>query len=274
MTLLRPKTFLADELDKPGQLNTDLVSIKKASAGTVSFIIPTLQEEKVIEKILKNLKQITILDYEIIVSDGGSKDKTIEIANKYGAKVVENTSGQRQTIAIGRNRGAAAANGEFLIFLDADVYIPEPDKFFKRALGWFAGNPKLLGLSGWVRVFPEMETWGDYFGYVIVSDWMFYLQNNILGHGATCGEFQMMRAQVFKKLNGYKEHLTISEDKDLFYRISKIGQTKTDPKLLLYHTGRRPRAIGWPRLLWEWTTNSFHATVFDKSYSKEWKVIR
>ena len=240
----------------------------------ISFVIPTLQEEKVIEKILINLKQITVLDYEIIVSDGGSKDKTIEIAKKYGVKVVENTSGQRQTIAIGRNRGAAAANGEFLIFLDADVYIPEPDKFFKRALEWFPGNPKLLGLSGWVRVFPEIETWGDYFGYVIVSDWMFYLQNNILGHGATCGEFQMMRVEVFKKLNGYKEHLTIGEDKDLFYRISKIGQTKTDPKLLLYHTGRRPRAIGWPKLLWEWGKNSFHTTVYDKAHSKEWKVIR
>jgi glycosyltransferase involved in cell wall biosynthesis len=240
----------------------------------ISFIIPTLEEEKVIEKILKNLKEITAFEYEIIVSDGGSKDKTVEIAKKYGVKVVENTSGERQNIGIGRNEGAKVATGDFLVFLDADVYVPQPNEFFKHALQDFKDTPNLLGLSGWVRVFPEMETWGDYFGYVIVSDWMFYIQNNILHHGATCGEFQMMRADIFKKLGGYKQSLTVAEDRDLFYRISKIGLTKTDPKLLIYHTGRRPHAIGWPRLLWEWSTNSFHATVFDKAHSEEWKVIR
>jgi len=240
----------------------------------ISFVIPTLQEESVIGKLLKNLKIITAFDYEIIVSDGGSKDKTVEIAKNFGVKVVENTTGERQTIAIGRNLGAAVANGEFLVFLDADVYIPEPENFFRRALWNFEGNKNLLALSGWVRVFPEMETWADYFGYVMVSDWMFYLQNNIFGIGSTCGEFQMIRSDVFKKLNGYKEYLTVAEDKDLFYRISKLGKTKTDPKLLVYHTGRRPHKIGWPKLLWEWTTNSFHAAVFDKSHSKEWKVIR
>ena len=161
-----------------------------------------------------------------------------------------------------------------MVFLDADVYIPEPNKFFERALRDFKDTQNLLGLSGWVRVFPEMETWADYFGYVIVSDWMFYLQNNILHIGSTCGEFQMIRADVFRKLGGFKEYLTVAEDKDLFYRISRIGLTKTDPKLLIYHTGRRPHKIGWPKLLWEWTTNSFHAAVFDKAHSKEWKVIR
>ena len=240
----------------------------------ISFIIPTLEEGLVIEKVLKNLKEISLFDYEVVVSDGGSKDGTIETAKKFGAKVVENTSGERQTIAIGRNEGAKAASGDYFVFLDADVFIPKPDDFLTIAIEDFKSDEKLYGLSGWVRVFPEMETLADFIGYVIVSDCMFYLQNNIFGHGATCGEFQMIPAEVFKKLNGFKEHLTVGEDKDLFYRISKIGKTRTDPKLLIYHTGRRPHKIGWTRLYWEWAKNSFHATVFDKSHSKEWKVIR
>jgi glycosyltransferase involved in cell wall biosynthesis len=256
------------------QNNNQTIQKQSASAGKVSFIIPTLQEESVLGKLLLNLKTISTLDYEIIVSDGGSKDKTLEIAGKFSAKIVENMSGQRQTIAIGRNAGAKIASGDFLVFLDADVYIPEPDKFFQRALRDFEGNDNLLALSGWVRVFPELETWADFLGYVIISDWVFYLQNNLFRIGSTCGEFQMIKAEVFNKLGGYKEHLTVAEDKDLFYRISKVGRTKTDPKLLLYHTGRRPHKIGWPKLLWEWTANSFHAAVFDKSHSKEWKVIR
>jgi len=240
----------------------------------ISFIIPTLQEETVIEKILKNLKQVTVFDYEIIVSDGGSKDGTLAMAKKYANKVVENNTGKKQTIAIGRNAGAKVAAGQYLVFLDADVFIPNPNEFFLRALEDFKKIPNLLGLSGWVRVFKEMETWADFVGYVIVSDCMFYLQNNIFHTGATCGEFQMIRADVFRKLGGYKEHFTVTEDLDLFARIAILGRTQTDPKLLIYHTGRRPHKIGWPKLYWEWATNSFHATVFDKSHSKEWKVIR
>jgi glycosyltransferase involved in cell wall biosynthesis len=240
----------------------------------ISFIIPTLNEEKVLEKLLKNLKEITSFDYEIIVSDGKSTDRTVAIAKSFGAKVVENLSGQRQTIGQGRNEGAKVARGDFLVFLDADVYIPNIETFFARALGHFKNNPKLLGLSGWVRVFPEMETWADFFGYVILSDCAFYISNNILHIGSTCGEFQMMTTGIFKQLGGYREDLITVEDKDLFYRISKHGRTLTDPKLLLYHTGRRPRAIGWPKLLWIWFSNSLHFSVYDRAHAKEWKEIR
>jgi glycosyltransferase involved in cell wall biosynthesis len=240
----------------------------------ISFIIPTLNEEKVIEKLLRNLREIKTFPCEIIVTDGGSKDKTLEIAKKYGAKIIENESGMRQTIGEGRNLGAAGATGQFLVFLDADVYIPKPEEFFNRALEDFKLRPKLLGLSGWIRVFPEMETWADYLGYVVLSDWQFYVKNNWFNIGATCGEFQMMKTEIFKKLGGYRKDLVAGEDLDLFYRISRIGKTLTDKKLLLYHTGRRPRAIGWPKLIWQWVSNALHIKVFDRAHAKEWKVIR
>lgn len=239
-----------------------------------SFIIPTLEEEKVLEKLLRNLKEINQVDYEIIVSDGGSKDQTVEIAKRYTDKVVENHTGERQTIGQGRNAGAAAAAGDFVIFLDADVYIPNINGFVRRAAMRFKNDPKLVGLSGWVRVFPELETFADIFGYVILSDCMFYISNNILHVGSTCGEFQMVKTEIFKKVEGFREHFTVAEDKDLFNRIAKLGHTRTDPKLLIYHTGRRPRAIGWPKLLWEWAWNFFHYAAFDKSHAEEWKVIR
>ncbi len=240
----------------------------------ISFIIPTLNEEKIIGKLLRNLREIKTIDYEIIVTDGKSTDRTVEIAKSLADKVVENSSGQRQTIAQGRNEGAKAASGDFLCFLDADVYIPEPDRFFQRALNHFKIDPKLLGLSGWVRVFPEMETWGDIFGYVILSDCVFYLSNNIFHHGSTCGEFQMMKTSIFSQLGGYREDLVTVEDKDLFYRISRHGHTRTDPKLVVYHTGRRPHTIGWPKMLWIWARNTVHFMLFDRAHAKEWKEVR
>src|SRR5690349_13481262 len=94
-----------------------------------SFVIPTLKEESVLEKLLNNLKEITDFSYEIIVSDGGSQDKTQEIANRLADKLVVYKGAKRQTIAQARNMGAREASGEFLIFLDADVFIPNPNLF-------------------------------------------------------------------------------------------------------------------------------------------------
>lgn len=240
----------------------------------LSFIIPTLNEEKVLEKLLKNLREIKTHSYEIIVSDGGSTDKTLEIAGRLADKVVVYNLPARQTIGQARNLGAAQATGEFMVTLDADVYIPDPDRFFARALGHFKKNSNLLGLGGWVKVFSQLETFGDKIGYGLFSNSAVYLYNNILKTGYNVGEFGIIKMEAFRQLKGYREDLPVNEDGELFSRLAKIGQTKTDPKLLVYHTGRRPHATGWPKLLWSWVTNYISLVVFNRSVDKEWKVIR
>lgn len=240
----------------------------------ISFVIPTLNEEKVIKKILNNLHEIKNFEYEIIVSDGGSKDNTLVIARQFSDKVVEHTLPVRQTIGQGRNAGAAAASGEFLVFLDADVYIFNIDQFFTRATNHFKKDSALVAVSGWLKVFPEVETLGDKIGYGILSNWSFSLHNNIFKTGAGCGEFGMIKTETFRKIKGYREDLAVDEDQDLFRRLIKIGHTKTDPKLLVYHTGRRPHAIGWPRLIWQWSKNWLSLVIFNHSADDEWKEIR
>jgi glycosyltransferase involved in cell wall biosynthesis len=86
----------------------------------VSIIIPTLNEESLLPKLLNSIFAQDFADYEIIVADAHSTDSTREIAAQYGCRVVD---GGRP--AAGRNAGARAANGEFLFFLDADVVLPE-----------------------------------------------------------------------------------------------------------------------------------------------------
>ena len=240
----------------------------------ISFIIPTLQEEKVIEKILKNLREIRIFEYEIIVSDGGSQDRTLEIAKSLADKVVENYPNHRQTISEGRNVGAAAARGEFLVFLDADVHIFEPDKFFKKALDHFKKDPKLVGLGGWVRVLSEMETLADRICYGVLANWSFTIHNNILKIGGNCGEFGVIKNNVFKKLGGFDQTLKAAEDMELFRRLAKVGHVRTDSSLVFYHTGRRPHKIGWPKLLYTWLKEYIYSNLFHRSANEEWEVIR
>jgi glycosyltransferase involved in cell wall biosynthesis len=85
----------------------------------VSIIIPTLNEEATLPKLLDSIRVQNFDDYEIVVADAHSKDRTREIAQSYGCKVVDGG-----LPAAGRNAGAAAARGELLFFLDADVILP------------------------------------------------------------------------------------------------------------------------------------------------------
>ena len=82
----------------------------------LSVIIPTYNEENYLGVLLECLKNQTFRDFEVIVADADSKDKTREIAKKTDTKIVK---GGRQ--AFGRNNGAKSARGDILVFMDADL---------------------------------------------------------------------------------------------------------------------------------------------------------
>ncbi|MCK7523030.1 MAG: glycosyltransferase [Ignavibacteriales bacterium] len=98
-----------------------------------SIIIPTLNEEALLPKLLNQLNDKILksnYDYEIIISDGGSKDKTLEISRKLADKIIPNQEQGSQNIATGRNIGAKSASGEILIFLNGDVVLNDAFYFF------------------------------------------------------------------------------------------------------------------------------------------------
>jgi glycosyltransferase involved in cell wall biosynthesis len=239
----------------------------------ISIIIPTRNEEKIIGITLAALKTKLSLPHEVIVTDGASTDKTVELAKMYADKVVEHNSPNRQTIAEGRNAGAAAATGEFLVFMDADCSFLNPEDFFKVALEDF-NDPRLVALTGWLRVLPEYETLADRIIFNAQNIWMSLL-NNVFHYGVSPGgEFQMMRTNVFRKIGGYNAALVAAEDIELFSRLSKIGRVRLDHNLKVFHTGRRGHKIGWPKLLSLWFLNTVWMMLFKRAYVKEWKVIR
>jgi glycosyltransferase involved in cell wall biosynthesis len=87
----------------------------------VSIVIPTLNEEKNIETVLMKIKdffkQRSDYTYEIIVVDGYSKDKTVEIAKRNGCKVLYDEFGKGSALI----KGMRAAKGEIIVTMDADV---------------------------------------------------------------------------------------------------------------------------------------------------------
>lgn len=237
----------------------------------ISIIIPTKNEELYLGATLQRLRQYA--DCELIVSDGNSTDGTLDIARRYTPHIVAHLGDERQTIAAGRNAGARMAQGEFLVFLDADVDIPDPQAFFGRAIEQFRNDPQLVGLSVALRVQPDRATWMDRFVYWTAKH-LFTLLNNVLGIGAAQGEFQMIRSIAFRVCGGYREDLVSAEDHDMFYRLSRHGRTRMQSDLVVLHTGRRAHKIGWLKLLWEWAIACVGYVFLNRSIRKEWTVVR
>ncbi|MDE2030847.1 MAG: glycosyltransferase [Patescibacteria group bacterium] len=238
----------------------------------ISFIIPTKNEEKIIEKTLKCLSGYSG-PHEIILGDGNSTDNTISIAKKYTNLIASHQGTNRPTIASGRNDGASLAHGEYLLFLDADMFIYDIDSFFEKALACFTKDPDMVAMTVRLQLFPEMATRADnaVFGFM---NFLHRVYNNYLHTGASPGEFQMIRTEAFKKVGGFNPTLVAGEDYDMFRRLRKIGRTYFNNHLTAFHTGRRAHVVGWPKLLTQWFMNNISATFFKKAASDEWKEIR
>jgi len=90
-----------------------------------SIIIPTLNEEKYLPKLLKDLSQQGFTDFEIIIVDGNSEDKTIEKAKQFKKKFkISTISVDKKSVSYQRNTGVKKAQSDWLIFMDADNKIP------------------------------------------------------------------------------------------------------------------------------------------------------
>lgn len=239
----------------------------------ISIIFAALNEEAYIGESLRSLKSRLTCPHEIIVSDGGSDDRTVEIARQYADQVVLHSSARRQTIAQGRNAGAKAAAGDFLVFMDADSRMENPDALFARALADFAADPALVALTARLKVYPETETVADRVIFGILN-FNLRVMNNFLHWGESTGEFQMIRREAFDAVRGFRPDLVTREDADMFLRLSRLGRTRLDPRLTVLHSARRAHRIGWPRLLAIWAVNSLWVSLFDHAKTREWQVVR
>ncbi len=105
----------------------------------ISVILPVLDEEKSIAATLSALAPLK--PFETIVVDGGSQDRTVEIAGGFAVQIVHSERGRARQM----NRGAAQASGDVLLFLHADTRLPATA---------FAGSPK-SGVPGALPVARE-----------------------------------------------------------------------------------------------------------------------
>ena len=183
----------------------------------LSIVIPTLNEEKCLPFLLESIKKQNFKDYEVIVADAGSKDKTAEIARQYGCKVVKGGVAAR-----GRNEGAKISLGDTLLFIDSDMTMPEG--FLQDALEKF--NKRNLGVAGFPCLFKGKKI--DAFASKVYNAWM-DLTQKFLPHSFGV---VMARKDVHNTVKGFDETIKAVDDVDYVSRaskISKFGFLKTTP---------------------------------------------
>lgn len=239
-----------------------------------SIVIPTLNEEKLLPVLLNELVQFRSqekIDFEIIVSDGGSTDKTIEISQEHADKVLLLERGDKINISFGRYKGAANAEGDILIFLNADVRISDLKKFFQSIKNKFI-NSKYVAMTCRVQIFPEEEFLSD----KIFSFFMnrYFSMLNFIGLGMARGECQIIRKNIYQQAGCYNINLVAGEDFELFTRIRKLGSVLFSNKLIVFESPRRYHKWGYAKILFNWFINSASSLILKKSISKKWEMIR
>jgi glycosyltransferase involved in cell wall biosynthesis len=240
----------------------------------ISLIIPTYLEEKILETLLSKFTSEIKNKYslELIVSDGGSTDSTVNIARQYADIIVEHLENKKQNISQGRNNGANVATSDIFVFLNADCEPKNLEFFLDYISAWSADN-NFDAVACKVRAFPKEELLRDKIFYSIHNNYVKFL--NVIGVGMGRGECQIIRREMFEKVCGYNSLLAAGEDFDLYRRISKNkGKICFAKELIIYESTRRYRKYGYLKTLWYWTINSLTVIFCNKSVSKEWEAIR
>ncbi len=205
-TLLLSAPFTSEQLsDGKGE---------RESAPFISVVIPAFNEEKFIRKTIESVLRSGAFylggGIEIIVVDNNSTDATARIARKSGARVVYEPKNQ---IARARNAGAEAAQGELLVFLDADTTI-EGDILNKVAQHLSGGA--VIGGGAWVV--PN----SGWFGRLV-----FILINISLSFkNMTIGPFLYCNRKDFEKVGGFDEAYYAAEEFSLAKRLKKEGKSR------------------------------------------------
>ena len=177
-----------------------------------SIIIPTYNEEEYLPILLDSIKEQDFDDYEIIVADANSTDKTREIAMEYGCTVVEGG-----LPAVGRNNGAEVAKGDILLFLDSDLQLT--DDYLRNVLYEFRAERLGIAISQMLPMSNKVEDklFHEFANYFMIG------VEKIKPHGAGCYGI-IAKRELHEECNGFNESLTFGEDTDYIERLAKKGR--------------------------------------------------
>lgn len=184
----------------------------------LSIVIPTLEEEKYLQICLDSLGKQSFRDFEIIVIDGGSNDKTVQLAQKYTDRVYVFPDAN---VCLSRDKGVRVANADIIVGMDADSYYPE--NYLERIHKIFKQNKNIVAVTGKIYFHNCPLWWKPVWWFFYSLSNLIYLLTGIVVYAPALN--LSFRKKAFLKVNGYNTKLDFGGDEmDFLARLKKAGK--------------------------------------------------
>jgi len=182
-----------------------------------SIVIPSLNEEHYLPMLLKDLKRQQEKNFEVIVVDGSSEDKTKEVAMKFSESLdLQFVTVTKRNVAFQRNTGASKAKGKYIVFLDADsrVYASFTKKLSKATIE----KKALLYIPSLI---PDEQTPRNKVIFKFINSVI--EMSHTLGKPFAAGAAIFIERHLFNLIGGFDEGMFMSEDHELVQKAYDIG---------------------------------------------------
>jgi cellulose synthase/poly-beta-1,6-N-acetylglucosamine synthase-like glycosyltransferase len=196
----------------------------------VSIIVAAYNSQDTIEECLKSImtQNYPADSFEVIVMDGGSKDATVKLAQKFPIKVVS----IRLNAPAAYNYAMKIASYPVLGFIDADAKV-EPEWLNK--ITPHLSDLKVAGVSGSIETWNQDNPWAKSIGYELKN--RYRRIGKFTGRIATMN--LLLKKSVIEEAGGWDEKLPSQYDTDLGFRISAKGyRIAYEPTAVCYHFNR------------------------------------
>lgn len=238
----------------------------------ISVVIPTYNEEKNIERCLRALEEQTLPreDFEIIVVDGQSSDRTVDIAKMYADEVIQQVS---EGVGGARNDGVRVAKGDIIVTTDADCI---PHREWLEVVKEHFEDENVVAVTGLLDPF-DCEILNRFENYVY---WLLFRISNyilivfsIVGFYHFCGANSAFHRDTFLEIGGYQD-LPYSDDVEIFKRLKPRGKMVLENRMKVNYSIRRIKKMSLMRYIYQITKNDFLIMVLnvkptDNNYAKQ-----
>lgn len=224
----------------------------------VSIIIPCKNEQGYIGKLLSSLDEQNLpQNFEIIIADANSTDKTLDIINSYYVKLPNLKVIEGGLPSLGRNLGARVAKGDILLFIDSDAYFKD-NMLIMNSVNKF--NKDKLDLLG---CYLNIEN--NWFVKLIYSLCNVIVKLSKFDKPFVVGSYFMINKDKFFELGGFDESLMHCED----YFLSKEVSSKKFSLInsYVYTDDRRFKKLGFINMMMYFIKNMLKRN--NKEYFKK-----
>ncbi|PIR80261.1 MAG: hypothetical protein COU25_00995, partial [Candidatus Levybacteria bacterium CG10_big_fil_rev_8_21_14_0_10_35_13] len=198
----------------------------------ISVVIAAYNEEKNLPKCLDSItnQNFPKENYEIIVVDNNSKDKTAEIARSFGATVIREEK-QGNTFAV--KKGMDSAGGKIIAMADADTIV---EKNWLLDIAKVFEDENIVGFTG----MGEIKSGNKFLDIFEKLFYEYFLKLHFLvGKPHITGFNLAVRKSAYEKIGGLDERFTMSPDIDLGLRLSRVGKVVFDKNIVAQTSFRR-----------------------------------